>query len=177
MTSDEAAAKPAEEPAQEPSRQPAKRQKGSLPVWQETLLLLGIAVVLAVVIKAALVQAFYIPSESMEPGLVKNDRILVQKWSYWSGTPERGDVVVFEDPGGWLGADESSRARPTAFTQALAKLGLFPSGRPPGQAGDRRRGRHDHVLRRTGPDLGQRRAARRERATSRRRPASTAPAR
>ena len=64
--------------------------------------------VLAVVIKAVLVQAFYIPSESMEPGLVENDRILVQKWSYWTGSPERGDVVVFEDPGGWLGADEST---------------------------------------------------------------------
>ena len=97
MTSEETAAKPADEPAQEPSRQPEKPQKGSLPVWQETLLLLGIAVVLAVVIKAALVQAFYIPSESMEPGLVENDRILVQKWSYWSGAPERGDVVVFKD--------------------------------------------------------------------------------
>ena len=44
----------------------------------------------------------------MEPGLIKNDRILVQKVSYWfGGTPERGDVVVFEDPGGWLGAEES----------------------------------------------------------------------
>jgi signal peptidase I len=104
-----------------------KPTKGSLPVWQETLLLLGIAVVLAVVIKALLVQAFYIPSESMEPGLVKNDRILVQKWSYWAGSPERGDVVVFEDPGGWLGAEE--KAGPgNGFTKALAKVGLFPSG-------------------------------------------------
>ena len=40
---------------------------------------------LAVVIKALFVQAFYIPSESMEPGLIKNDRILVQKVSYWFG--------------------------------------------------------------------------------------------
>jgi len=127
VTSEETAAKPADEPAQEPSRQPEKPQKGSLPVWQETLLLLGIAVVLAVVIKAALVQAFYIPSESMEPGLVENDRILVQKWSYWSGSPERGDVVVFEDPGGWLGPDEESGPS-NGFTKALAKVGLFPSG-------------------------------------------------
>ena len=76
-----------------------------LPVWQETILLLGVALVLAIVIKAFFVQAFYIPSESMEPGLVKNDRILVEKLSYWFGDgPERGDVVVFEDPGGWLTA-------------------------------------------------------------------------
>ena len=76
-------------------------------MWQETILLLGVALVLAIVIKALFVQAFYIPSESMEPGLVKNDRILVQKVSYWfGGTPERGDVVVFEDPGGWLGTED-----------------------------------------------------------------------
>ncbi|MBJ7356719.1 signal peptidase I [Nocardioides sp.] len=106
---------------------PAKPERSHLPIWQETLLLLGVAVVLAVVIKAVLVQAFYIPSESMEPGLVENDRILVQKWSYWSGSPERGDVVVFEDPGGWLGADESTGPS-NGFTKALAKLGLFPSG-------------------------------------------------
>ena len=83
--------------------------------------------VLAVVIKAVLVQAFYIPSESMEPGLVQNDRILVQKWSYWTGSPERGDVVVFEDPGGWLGAGESTGPS-NGITKALAKVGLFPEG-------------------------------------------------
>ena len=115
-----------EESAETPTQEPAKPHKSSLPVWQETLLLLGVAVVLAVVIKALLVQAFYIPSESMEPGLVKNDRILVQKWSYWAGSPKRGDVVVFKDPGGWLGDDEAGPSNP--ITEALAKVGLFPSG-------------------------------------------------
>ena len=72
---------------------PEADAKKSLPLWQETILLLGIALALAVLIKALLVQAFFIPSESMEPGLVVNDRILVQKVSYWgSGSPERGDV-------------------------------------------------------------------------------------
>lgn len=99
-----------------------------LPVWQETLLLLGIALVLAVVIKALFVQAFYIPSESMEPGLVKNDRILVQKVSYWfGGSPQRGDVVVFKDPGGWLNQQEA--AGPTnPLAKALSQIGLYPSG-------------------------------------------------
>src|ERR671921_626155 len=86
-----------------PERRTPEASKKHLPLWQETLLLLVIAIVLAVVIKAFFVQAFYIPSESMEPGLVKNDRILVEKTSYWfGGTPQRGDVVVFQDPGGWL---------------------------------------------------------------------------
>jgi signal peptidase I len=96
--------------------------------WQESVLLLVVAVVLAVVTKALFVQAFYIPSESMEPGLVKDDRILVQKVSYWfGGTPQRGDVVVFADPGGWLDPEDS--AEPTnPATRALTKIGLYPSG-------------------------------------------------
>jgi signal peptidase I len=124
-----------------PSPRAAKASRPHIPVWQETLILLVIAVVLAVVLKAFFVQAFYIPSESMEPGLVKNDRILVQKVSYWGGgSPERGDVVVFEDPGGWLGSDDvAGPANPVS--KALEKIGLFPSGghlvkRVVGVAGD-----------------------------------------
>ena len=106
----------------------APRNRKPLPLWQETILLLAVALVLAVVIKALFVQAFYIPSESMEPGLVRNDRILVQKVSYWGGdSPERGDVVVFKDPGGWLGAVDS--AGPTSvLTTVMSKVGLYPSG-------------------------------------------------
>jgi signal peptidase I len=105
----------------------AKKEKKHLPVWQETLLLLGIALVLAIVIKALFVQAFYIPSESMEPGLVKNDRILVEKPSYWFGGPERGDVVVFKDPGDWLSGEEA--AGPTSpVAKVLSKVGLYPTG-------------------------------------------------
>jgi signal peptidase I len=99
-----------------------------LPLWQETILLLGIAIVLAVVIKALFLQAFYIPSESMEPGLVRNDRILVEKVSYWGEqAPRRGDVVVFEDPGGWLNAAEA--AGPTnPLASVLSRIGLYPTG-------------------------------------------------
>ena len=98
------------------------------PWWQESLLLLVIAVALAVGIKTFFVQAFYIPSPSMVPGLVKNDRILVEKPSYWfGGTPQRGDVVVFEDPGGWLSAEED--AGPTnPVAQLLTHIGLYPTG-------------------------------------------------
>lgn len=81
-----------------------KKDKKQLPVWQETILLLAGALLLAIGIKAFLLQAFYIPSESMEPVLVRNDRILVEKPSYWAGSPQRGDIVVFKDPGGWLSA-------------------------------------------------------------------------
>jgi signal peptidase I len=114
----------------EPSRASHKteRKRKHLPIWQETILLVGTALVLAIVIKALFVQAFYIPSESMEPGLVTNDRILVQKVSYWFGdSPKRGDVVVFKDPGGWLSPTEDvGPANP--ITKVMAKIGLYPSG-------------------------------------------------
>lgn len=125
-----AAAQPVvdETPAADGEPSHAKRKRKHLPIWQETILLLGLALVLAVVIKAAFLQAFYIPSESMEPGLVANDRILVQKVSYWfGGTPERGDVVVFEDPDNWLGENVES-GPPNGFTEALATVGLYPTG-------------------------------------------------
>ncbi|MBZ5733169.1 signal peptidase I [Nocardioides sp. TRM66260-LWL] len=121
---DEAGA-PARPSLEDATARPQKRK--GLPVWQESILLLVIAVGLAVVLKAFFVQAFYIPSESMEPGLVKNDRILVQKVSYWTGSPQRGDVIVFKDPGDWLTAAE--QAGPTSLLgRALTKIGLYPAG-------------------------------------------------
>lgn len=108
-------------------------RRGPRPVWQETALLLVLALGLAIVVKAFFLQAFYIPSASMEPGLqggpgIKvNDRVLVQKPSYWFGWgPQRGDVIVFSDPGGWLPADEA--ATPTGVQGLLSKVGLYPSG-------------------------------------------------
>ncbi len=110
-----------------------KPTKKHRPWWQETILLLAIAVVLAVLIKTLLVQAFYIPSPSMVPGLVEDDRILVEKPSYWfGGSPERGDVVVFEDPGDWL--PESDKEGPTnPVAQVMSKIGLYPTGGPLGK--------------------------------------------
>ena len=98
-------------------------------MWQESILLLVVAVALAILIKAFVLQAFYIPSASMEPGLVQNDRILVQKWSYWgSSEPQRGDVVVFKDPGGWLGPEDAAGRATGNVQKLLEKIGLYPSG-------------------------------------------------
>lgn len=105
-----------------------RRKRKQLPLWQETILLLSIALVLAFVIKAFFLQAFYIPSVSMEPGLQVNDRILVQKVSYWGGnSPQRGDVVVFEDPGTWLN-DPAADGPSNPVTQVMARIGLYPTG-------------------------------------------------
>jgi signal peptidase I len=124
---------------QDPATTEAKKKP--LPLWQECILLLGIALVLAIVIKLFFVQAFYIPSPSMEPQFIKNDRILVQKMSYWgSGEPQRGDIVVFKDPGGWLGPSET-RTASNPVSKVLEAVGLYPSGghlvkRVIGTAGD-----------------------------------------
>lgn len=56
------------------------------------------AIVLALVVKVFILQAFYIPSPSMYPTLKVGDRVLVNKLSYHLHDVNRGDVVVFERP-------------------------------------------------------------------------------
>jgi signal peptidase I len=116
----------AERPRSSSSKDRSSRKH--LPLWQETFLLLGVALVLAIIVKSFLVQAFYIPSESMEPGLVNRDRILVQKVSYWGGgSPQRGDVVVFQDPGSWLRGSVVEESD-NLLIKGMTKIGLYPSG-------------------------------------------------
>lgn len=64
----------------------------------EWVAVLVIAVVLAVVIKTFFIQAFKIPSESMEPTLQPGDRVVVNKLSYRAHDVNRGDIVVFKRP-------------------------------------------------------------------------------
>jgi signal peptidase I len=56
------------------------------------------ALVIAILIKTFLIQAFFIPSGSMEPTLLPDDRILVNRLAYRFGDIERGDIIVFADP-------------------------------------------------------------------------------
>jgi len=101
-----------------------EKQKRRIPGWLELILLIATALGLSLLIKTFLVQMFFVPSESMEPLLVKDDRILVQKISYWNGDVQRGDVIVFEDPGGWLGPGPELNA----LQSALSTVGLYPTG-------------------------------------------------
>ena len=68
--------------------------------WRELPVLIGIALLVAVVIKLFLVQAFSIPSPSMVPTLLEGDRILVCRICLRFDDVDRGDVVVFEGPDG-----------------------------------------------------------------------------
>ena len=95
-----------------------------VPAWLELVLLLLVALVISVGIKTFVLQMFFVPSESMEPLFIEDDRILVQKVSYWSGDVERGDVVVFEDPGGWLEAGPALGP----VQRGLSLVGLYPTG-------------------------------------------------
>jgi signal peptidase I len=99
---------------------------------KEVPILILTALVLSLLIKTFLVQAFSIPSGSMQNTLQKGDRVLVDKLTPWFGsTPQRGDVVVFHDPGGWLGDEEttgqSSNAAVRDIQSALSHVGLMPS--------------------------------------------------
>ncbi|MEV1048524.1 signal peptidase I [Streptomyces sp. NPDC049916] len=94
--------------------------------WVELPLLVGIALVLALLIKTFLVQAFSIPSDSMQNTLQRGDRVLVDKLTPWFGSePERGEVVVFHDPGGWL--EDTVTPEPNAVQKFLSFIGLMPS--------------------------------------------------
>ncbi|MFI6349845.1 signal peptidase I [Streptomyces sp. NPDC050560] len=94
--------------------------------WKELPLLVLIALVLALLIKLFLVQAFSIPSASMENTLQIGDRVLVDKLTPWFGSePERGEVVVFKDPDNWLAGEPAPK--PNAVQRVLGWIGLMPS--------------------------------------------------
>ncbi|MFD6422688.1 signal peptidase I [Streptomyces sp. NPDC060198] len=100
--------------------------KKQRPLWVEIPLLVVVALCLALLIKTFLVQAFSIPSESMQNTLQEGDRVLVDKLTPWFGSePERGEVVVFHDPDGWLTGVAAQE--PNVVQQALTFVGLMPS--------------------------------------------------
>ena len=78
----------------------AKPKRSSSKTAIEWVVLIGCAIVIALLVKAFLFQAFYIPSESMYPTLKTNDRVIVNKLSYHLHSVHRGDIVVFTTPKG-----------------------------------------------------------------------------
>ncbi|MCS3842714.1 signal peptidase I [Microbacterium sp. AK031] len=79
-----------------------RRRRGFLIFLRDVLVIIVIAALVSFLVKTFVVRSFYIPSASMERTLLVNDRILVDELTpNWTGYA-RGDVVVFQDPGGWL---------------------------------------------------------------------------
>ena len=87
---------PADAPSSPPD--PPSETDGGWRFLREFGILAVLALVLAILIKSLFVQAFYIPSGSMEPTLLPGDRILVNRLAYRFGHIEHGDIVVFGDP-------------------------------------------------------------------------------
>lgn len=104
-----------------PPGTPAKKKKKTSFLIELPILVL-VALVVAVLIKTFLVQAFWIPSGSMIHTLEINDRVLVNKLSYLFGDPEQGDVVVFDPP---FGVEDDSEPLLQAIVRNVAEsLGL-----------------------------------------------------
>jgi signal peptidase I len=107
--------------------------------WRELPVLIITALVIALLIKTFVVQAFFIPSGSMENTLQINDKILVNKLVYHFRSIQPGDVVVFDGAGSWtpeLPSHRSSDPIVRAYDVTLKPLfeavsGLF--GTAPGQ--------------------------------------------
>src|SRR4051795_10982358 len=116
-------------------RKEREAKKGSL--LRELPVLLLIAFVLALVVKTFFVQAFFIPSGSMEQTLhgctgCTGDRVLVNKVPYWFGEPDPGDIVVFKGPDTW--SPEVSVSEPSNWlSAALLWLGRTVGIAPPSE--------------------------------------------
>jgi len=95
----------------EGAKKDARVNRAAKSFWRELPVLILIALVLAVVIKTFVVQAFFIPSGSMLETLQVDDRVLVSKLSFVWGEPEHGDVIVFDDPRGIAAEEESVPSR------------------------------------------------------------------
>lgn len=95
---------------------------------KEIVVVLAMALTLSFIVKTFLIQAFFIPSESMEDTLLVGDRVVVSKLSPTPFDIERGDIVVFDDPGDWL--DPSPEVNRGAILNGLRDglmfVGLLP---------------------------------------------------
>ncbi|WP_231978568.1 signal peptidase I [Streptomyces sp. TLI_053] len=111
------------------ARRAARRRSRSR--LREIPLVVVVALIVALVMKTFLVQVFVIPSGSMEQTILIGDRVLVDKLTPWFGAePERGEVVVFKDPGGWLENQHGASTDGVLLhgaKQVLTFVGLLPS--------------------------------------------------
>lgn len=100
-------------------------KQGSL--GRELLVIVVVALALSVLVRTFVAQAFFVPSSSMEDTLQIQDRILVSKLSTNLGGVNRGEIVVFTDPGGWLPPPVQPSGAAGAIRNVLMWIGLLPS--------------------------------------------------
>jgi signal peptidase I len=98
----------------------AKGGKRKRSFWRELPVLIVVAIVLALIIKSFAIQAFYIPSGSMENTLDIGDRVLINKVVYHLRSIHRGDIIVFDGTGSW--DFDTPPANSNIFSKALSEL-------------------------------------------------------
>lgn len=118
---------PVEEPVEEPQAEEEEKLKHgrTFHLVRELAIVAGIALTLSLVVKTFLMQPFWIPSGSMNNTLVRGDRVIVSKLTPGPFDLKRGDVVVFEDPDGWL---QEQAPEPGPLLRGLEFVGLYPAG-------------------------------------------------
>lgn len=89
---------------------------------RELIIIVVVALLASALLRAFVMQAFFVPTGSMLPGIHPDDRIVVSR----IGDLDRGEVVVFEDPGGWIPAAEQAPP-PGPVRKALEWVGVLPS--------------------------------------------------
>lgn len=104
----------------------ARGRRGALLFFRDLLVIFVVAVLVSFLIKTFLIRSFFIPSQSMEQTLEVDDRIIVNQLVPEMMPVEHGDVVVFQDPGGWLPATVPIEQPPlvAAVDWFLAFVGL-----------------------------------------------------
>ncbi|KRC62312.1 S26 family signal peptidase [Agromyces sp. Root81] len=103
------------------------RRGGVLRFLRDILIIFLVAVLFSFLIKTFVIRSFYIPSGSMSHTLEIDDRIIVNQLKSEISPIERGDVVVFKDPGEWLPYRGEAPAQPplaAAFDWLAAAVGL-----------------------------------------------------
>jgi signal peptidase I len=105
----------------EQSKRRSGHRSGLAAAAREFVLIVVGALIVSSILRAFVGQMFIIPSESMENTLLVGDRVVVEKLT----DVKRGDVVVFEDPGGWLGPEESGQKR-GSVGRFFEVVGLLP---------------------------------------------------
>lgn len=107
-----------------------RKQSRSVGLFLRDILIIFVAaIIISVGIKTFLVRSFYIPSGSMENTLQIDDRIIVNQLVPGLVPLQRGDVVVFQDPGGWLPPQPEAASNPVArgIDWVLTAIGLSAS--------------------------------------------------
>ncbi|MEU4195981.1 signal peptidase I [Kribbella sp. NPDC026611] len=85
-----------------------------------------LALVITVVLRLFVAEAFYVPSESMYDTLTKDDRILAEKVSYLHRDVDRGDIIVFKDPANWLHGEDDPVKPPGTVRRIGEFVGILP---------------------------------------------------